>query len=319
MPKISIIIPTYNRALFVTEAIDSVMAQTFRDYEVIVVDDGSTDNTKDVLLRYGERIRYIYQSNSGVGAARNAGVRCAVGEWLAFLDSDDIWLPEYLSCQMAQANQNPSAHTLMTNSIRFESDGSSLNVFQHYGIDYPETAKTGLCLIERPLSLILQKGNPGFPATMFKRESFIRVGLFNENVTISEDLEAIAYMCLQGPLSLCAKPLAHTIRRKETIRNLGSRWYSDNIYCRVSLQTLYGNLRMQRTLTHLERRVLIKVLGANTRALGNLYLRNGELFKARRFYVEALLLDLSMKSLMKVIVTYFPHKLALNLTKSTSE
>ena len=319
MPKVSIVIPTYNRARYVTEAIDSVLSQTFLDYEVIVVDDGSTDNTKDVLRRYGDKIRYMYQPNSGVGAARNAGVRSAVGEWLAFLDSDDIWLPEYLSCQMEQASQNPSAHTLMTNSVRFEADGSSLNVFQHYGIDYPETDKNGLCLIERPLSLILQKGNPGFPTTMFKRESFIRVGLFNENVTISEDLEAIAYMCLQGPLSLCAKPLAHTIRRKETIRNLGSRWYSDNIYCRVSLQTLYGNLRMQRALTYLEKRVLIKVLGANTRALGNLYLRNGELFKARRSYVEAFSQDLSMKSLMKVLVSYLPRTMAANSTKSTSE
>lgn len=304
MPKVSIVVPTYNRARYVTEAVDSVLSQTFLDYELIIIDDGSTDDTKDVLLRYGDRIRYIYQPNSGVGAARNAGIRCAVGEWLAFLDSDDIWLPEYLSCQMEQANQNPSACSLITNSVRFDADGSSLDVFQYCGINLPETIKNGSCLIERPLSFILQKRLPDFPATMFKREAFIRTGLFNENVTISEDLEAIVRMCLQGPLSLCNRPLAHIFRRKETTRNLGSRWYSDNLYCRESLSILYENLKRVSGLTDHEIKIVNRVLASNKKAIGNLYLRNGDIPEARKCYAEALWLDPSMKSLFKFLTGY---------------
>lgn len=104
MPKVSVIIPTYNRARYVSEAIDSVLAQTFSDYEIIVVDDGSTDNTRDVIHAYEMQkvnIRYVTQANSGPGAARNNGLRTAEGDWIAFLDSDDIWHPQKLEYQMA--------------------------------------------------------------------------------------------------------------------------------------------------------------------------------------------------------------------------
>ena len=101
MPKVSVIIPTYNRSLSVREAIESVLAQTYRDFELIVVDDGSADNTPSVLGSFGERIRGIRQANAGVSAARNAGIRAAKGEWVAFLDSDDLWVPQKLERQMA--------------------------------------------------------------------------------------------------------------------------------------------------------------------------------------------------------------------------
>src|SRR5690242_13806787 len=95
-PLISVVIPTFNRARCVANAVDSVLVQTFKDCEVIVVDDGSTDATAEVLKGYGNRVRVIQQSNRGVSAARNAGIRSARGEWIAFLDSDDIWNPDKL-------------------------------------------------------------------------------------------------------------------------------------------------------------------------------------------------------------------------------
>lgn len=96
--KFSIIIPTYNRAAFLTKAIDSVLAQTCTDWELIVVDDGSTDNTREVVARYDDsRIRYIYQDNAERCAARNNGIEQARGEFVCFLDSDDSYLEDYLS------------------------------------------------------------------------------------------------------------------------------------------------------------------------------------------------------------------------------
>lgn len=92
-PFFSVIIPTYNRASLLKEALDSVFSQTFSDYEVIVVDDGSTDETLEILKSYGDKIQALTQKNSGPGAARNLGAEIAKGEYLAFLDSDDVWLP----------------------------------------------------------------------------------------------------------------------------------------------------------------------------------------------------------------------------------
>ena len=102
MRTISVIIPAYNRARELRNAIDSALAQTRLPIEVIVVDDGSTDETPEVLARYGDRIRVVRQSNQGVAAARNAGIAIARGDLLAFLDSDDVWLPRKLELQAAR-------------------------------------------------------------------------------------------------------------------------------------------------------------------------------------------------------------------------
>lgn len=99
-PLISVVIPTYNRAHYVCEAIDSVLAQTYKNIEIIAVDDGSTDNTKDIIQQYSSRIKYIYQNNAGPSAARNNGIKQSNGDLIAFLDSDDIWLAEKLERQV---------------------------------------------------------------------------------------------------------------------------------------------------------------------------------------------------------------------------
>jgi len=99
-PLVSIVIPTYNYGNFVSEAVDSALAQTYNNIEVIVVDDGSTDNTKDVLVKYNESIRYIHKENAGLPAARNTGIEQAKGEYIAFLDSDDQWLADKVELQM---------------------------------------------------------------------------------------------------------------------------------------------------------------------------------------------------------------------------
>ncbi|MEW6186166.1 MAG: glycosyltransferase family A protein, partial [Thermodesulfobacteriota bacterium] len=99
-PAVSVIIPTYNRAEFVIQAVESVFKQTFADFELILVDDGSSDETRAALEPYSDCITYLYQSNRGVSSARNLGLKIAQGKWLAFLDSDDLWLPEKLEGQM---------------------------------------------------------------------------------------------------------------------------------------------------------------------------------------------------------------------------
>src|SRR5437763_447547 len=107
MKTVSVIIPAYNFARYVPEAIDSVLAQTYAPFEVIVVDDGSTDDTPKVLAAYGNRIRAIRQVNQGVAAARNTGLAAAGGEYVAFIDSDDTWEPRKLQLQMDRFDADP--------------------------------------------------------------------------------------------------------------------------------------------------------------------------------------------------------------------
>jgi glycosyltransferase involved in cell wall biosynthesis len=105
--SVSVIIPAYNSEKFIRRAIDSVLAQTHPAEEIIVVDDGSTDSTGEIVQSYGPPVQYVRQDNAGPGAARNTGIRAAQGDWIAFLDSDDEWLPEKLQVQLDLLQRNP--------------------------------------------------------------------------------------------------------------------------------------------------------------------------------------------------------------------
>ena len=106
-PLVSVIIPTYNSSQYIKEAIDSVLAQTYKNFEIIVIDDGSTDNTKEVLAPYLSVIKYIYKNNGGPASARNRGIKEANGEFVAFLDADDVWKPDRLARGVDILDQRP--------------------------------------------------------------------------------------------------------------------------------------------------------------------------------------------------------------------
>jgi glycosyltransferase involved in cell wall biosynthesis len=116
--SISAVIPAYNAGAFISRAIESVLAQTRRADEIIVVDDGSTDDTAEQAQKYGDQVRYIYQENAGAGAARNTGIKAARYEWIAFLDGDDEWLPEKLRLQLELLQRNPDLVWVTSNYYR---------------------------------------------------------------------------------------------------------------------------------------------------------------------------------------------------------
>ena len=122
MPRISVVIPVYNRPVMLTEAVDSVLRQTYDDYEIIIVDDGSTDETADVAKRLVERwrpkITYLRQENAGPGVARNTGIAVARGEFLQFLDSDDLLAPEKFAWQLALLDANPDRGVCYCTTLR---------------------------------------------------------------------------------------------------------------------------------------------------------------------------------------------------------
>src|SRR5579863_272896 len=126
MPRVSVIVPVFNGAATVGEALASVLAQSYPDFELIVVDDGSTDATAQVLASYADSIKLISRANGGISAARNSGLRAAVGEYVALLDCDDVWLPAMLERTVAALDAAPRAVLAYTDLAVIDSDGRAL-------------------------------------------------------------------------------------------------------------------------------------------------------------------------------------------------
>ena len=122
-PRISVVVTTYNQAGYIVQTLQSVFDQTSPAFEVIVVDDGSTDNTQSVLAPFGDKIRYIRQDNQGVASSRNTGIAQAQGEYVALLDGDDLWEPEKLAVQMTAAKNSPHAGLIVANGVEFDDGG----------------------------------------------------------------------------------------------------------------------------------------------------------------------------------------------------
>lgn len=178
-PKVSVIIPTYQHADFVGEAIDSALAQTYTDYEIILVNDGSTDGTREIVVAYGNQIKYIYQDNRGLPAARNTGILASKGQYLSFLDADDVWLPNKLKLEVEFLDTYPSVKLVCSNYSYFGSrKGPRRTGFE--GI--PLTSGYGL------KELFFK--NPILPSAVLVRKSCLeKVGLFDESMIQCEDLD----------------------------------------------------------------------------------------------------------------------------------
>jgi glycosyltransferase involved in cell wall biosynthesis len=137
-PTVSVIIPAYNRAQWIGASIQSVLDQTYTDYEIIVVDDGSTDDTAEVIRAFTDRVRYVYQENGGAAAARNRGMRESRGEYLAFLDSDDLFMPEKLQKQVEYLQHNPHIGMVYSAYSNIDGNNNELGIVsaQHTGHIY---------------------------------------------------------------------------------------------------------------------------------------------------------------------------------------
>ena len=126
MPTVSVVIPTYNRALMVKEAIQSVLDQTYSDFEIIVVDDGSTDDTREVVTAFADKVRYVFQENSGRSNARNRAIHMARGRYIAFLDSDDLYMPHKLDMQVACMEKVPEFGMVYSTAVCIDEQGNDL-------------------------------------------------------------------------------------------------------------------------------------------------------------------------------------------------
>ena len=194
-PIVSVIIPTYNRGWILREAIDSVLLQGFSDYELIVVDDGSTDDTRAILDSYGQDIIVLRQPNQGVSAARNRGIAESRAQLISFLDSDDLWLPQKLTRQVAFFQSNPDALICQTDET-WVRNGVRVNPKKRH-------QKLSGMIFEPSLGLCLVSPS----AVMIRKTLFDTVGLFDESLPACEDYDLWLRVSCRYPVYLLDDPL----------------------------------------------------------------------------------------------------------------
>jgi glycosyltransferase involved in cell wall biosynthesis len=194
-PLVTVIIPTYNRGWIVKEAIASVLDQDFSDFELIVVDDGSDDNTREILGAYANGITVLHQSNRGVSAARNRGISEASGQLIAFLDSDDLWLPGKLKTQVKFFEKNADAMINQTQEIWIR-NGIRVNPKKRHH-------KFSGMIFERSLALCLVSPS----AVMIRKSLFDTVGVFDERLPACEDYDLWLRISCRYPVHLIDIPL----------------------------------------------------------------------------------------------------------------
>lgn len=187
---VSVIIPAYNAAAYISRALDSVFAQTFRNYEVIVVNDGSPDTEllEKVLLPYMARIRYIKQPNKGPGGARNTGILQMRGKYAAFLDSDDVWLPAHLMIQTEMLEADPSLDLVYGDSILSENGIAVGHAFGREPQSFPVTFEF----------ILTENCTVGTSSTVASRDALIAAGLFDERFKCCEDFDLWLRMAFRG-------------------------------------------------------------------------------------------------------------------------
>jgi glycosyltransferase involved in cell wall biosynthesis len=189
MPAVSVIVPTFNRSKLVVNAIQSVLCQTYRDYEIIVVDDGSTDDTEEALTPYMGRIQYVYQANLGASAAQNRGVKLARGKWISILASDDLWLPTKLEAQLnAVAILGKDFGACFTNCDFFGNTHVTPSAFELAGLH--EEVPFGA--LEEPFKVILAPLPAIYVQSLLILRSLIESpNGFDERVVVAEDTDLL--------------------------------------------------------------------------------------------------------------------------------
>lgn len=247
-PLISVIIPTYNRKDIILESIHSVLAQEPKNYELIIVDDGSTDGTTDYLESLHLPVKILRKENSGVASARNMGVKNAQGEYIAFLDSDDLWLPGILKAQLKYLEKHPKIPLVYTNQI-LDIKGEKVGITRFGVMNMTHEQKSKFDL-------------PGFAqsppihtsSVMIRKFIFDEIGYFNENLKIHEDTDMWNRISEKYHLGYIDKPLAVFRWEKDPNHLLMAAKRKLFIHEGKKYMQIYINRRKGRKLTEREKK-----------------------------------------------------------------
>ena len=202
---ISVVIPAFNSEDFIAEAIESVHSQTFGVAEIIVVDDGSTDQTADIAAKLGATV--IRQPHAGISAARNAGIRAAQQEWIALLDADDLWVPEKIECQWTAIRQHPDVGLVTCALMQWRHGSVNERKLIDDQCDSPP-AVGEITYVARPERAFLMNGmNYNSPTMLIRRDIMVAVGLFDERIHFVEGVECYLRVIAQCSIAVVERPL----------------------------------------------------------------------------------------------------------------
>jgi len=254
-PKVSVIIPSYNCAQYISEAIESVLNQTYQDFELIIIDDGSQDNTKVIIEKYAtdRRIKYFSRINEGVSSSRNYGIKKASGEYLSFLDADDFWKPSFLQAAVSLVLEG-KYDWVLANTIRLNVDRSGINRAEYYYEDIKLKVKKYGSLI----LVLLLHGTMGLVhGSIIRKECLLKNGiLFDENMDGLEDRDIEVRLLKEVSRTGFLDEYLTYYRRVEGFTHLtkigGTRRRFDLLYLFYrKYKMLYRNLGLKKDLSNL--------------------------------------------------------------------
>lgn len=278
-PRISVVIPTYNRAQIVARALESVFSQTFPPAEIIVVNDGSKDDTREVLASYGDRIKAISQENGGLSAARNTGILAASSEWVAFLDDDDEYVPGRLEIARETIRIHGDIDVHATNTALVNSDGSELDMFAIRGRKATEHMR-----LDRPLGWVL--GGCFFAQTLVARkQAIIEAGLFRK--TFYEDMDLFVRLAARGSWTVDSRRSLRLQRLAGEDLNLSSYWRSKPVENYEALARIHREALALPSLIVSEKQFVESGLATNLFELGRALHARGDEGRARECFLEA--------------------------------
>lgn len=240
MATVAVIIPAFNQGHFLGEAIQSVLTQTFEDFEALVIDDGSTDNTAQVALSFEDsRFRYIYQKNQGLSAARNTGIRCSTAPLITFLDSDDLFLPEKLSLLISELERRPDAGLAAGQALPIDEKGQRVGKI----FDRKPPEDGAQLLLGNPLHV---------GSIMMRRDWQEKVGFFDEELRSYEDWDMWLRLALAGNrIAWVPKPVSLYRFHRHQMTRLGDQMTTatfmvlDKLYKRQDLPEHWRAIRNQ--------------------------------------------------------------------------
>ena len=266
MPKVSVIIPTYNRFPLVKDAVDSVLAQDFEDFELIVVDDGSTDGTADQIKKYGTRVKLLqHAENRGVSAARNSGLLHSRGKYIAFLDSDDLWMKGKLNTQVAFLDDNPQYPLCYTDEIWIRK-GKRVNPMRRH-------AKYSGWIFEKCLPLCIISPS----SAMMRRTLFSKVGLFDEVLPVCEDYDFWLRVSARFPVFFINKKLI--TKRGGHADQLSHRFWGNDRFRVIALEKLLS----EPFIGTEGRGLILREMKRKCHILSEGFLKRGNESEARRY------------------------------------
>ncbi len=266
MLKVSVIIPTYNRLPMLREAVDSVLAQDFEDFELIVVDDGSTDGTPEVIKQYGGRVKlFQHTENRGVSAARNRGIFQAKGKYLAFLDSDDLWVKGKLKIQVAFLDDNPQYPLCYTDEIWIRR-GKRVNPKRIH-------AKYSGWILEKCLPLCTISPS----SAVMRKILFSKVGLFDEALPVCEDYDFWLRVSARFPVFFIDRKLI--IKRGGHADQLSNRSWGNDRYRVIALEKLLS----EPFIGPEDREKILQEMKKKCKILSDGFLKRGNVLEGRRY------------------------------------